>query len=42
MELKPPEKKVNPRDLLSQQIKLRFHNLRMHENENESSSSSDD
>ena len=41
MELKPPEKKVNPRDLLSQQIKLRFRNLRMHEEENESSEDSD-
>ena len=27
----PPEKKVNARDLLSQQIRLRFQNLRKHE-----------
>ena len=31
----PPEKKLNAKDLLSQQIRLRFQNLRMHEEENE-------
>ena len=37
----PPEKKVNPKDLLSQQIRLRFQNLRMHEKEESSGSDSD-
>ena len=39
---KPPEKKVNPKDLLSQQIKLRFQNLRMHEDEKDEDSEDDD
>lgn len=38
---KPPEKKVNAKDLLSQQIKLRFQNLRMHEDEKEEDSDDD-
>ena len=38
----PPEKKVNPRDLLSQQIKLRFQNLKMHEKEEEDNDSDSD
>ena len=38
----PPEKKVNPRDLLSQQIQLRFQNLKMHEKEDENESGSED
>ena len=40
----PPEKKLNARDLLSQQIRLRFQNLKMHEEENEEkrNSSEDD
>ena len=39
---KPPEKKQNAKDLLSQQIKLRFQNLRMHEDEKEENSDDDD
>ena len=38
---KPSEPKLNPKDLLSQQIKLRFQNLRKHEEENEDSDESD-
>ena len=38
---KPPEKKVNAKDLLSQQIRLRFQNLRMHEDEKEEDSDDD-
>ena len=39
---KPPEKKQNAKDLLSQQIRLRFQNLRMHEEEKEEDSDEDD
>lgn len=38
----PEKKKPNGMDLLSQQIKLRFQNLRMHEDKNEDSDESDD
>ena len=38
---KPPEKKVNAKDLLSQQIKLRFQNLRMHDDEKDEDSDDD-
>ena len=38
---KPQEKKQNAKDLLSQQIKLRFQNLRMHEDEKEEENSDD-
>ena len=34
----PPEKKVDPRDLLRRQIQLRHANLKMHEDESESDS----
>ena len=37
----PPEKKVNARDLLSQQIQLRFQNLRKHEEKDSDDSDSD-
>ena len=37
----PPEKKINPRDLLSQQIRLRFQNLKMHEKDDSDGSSSE-
>ena len=37
----PPEKKVNARDLLSQQIRLRFQNLRKHEERDSESSGTD-
>jgi hypothetical protein len=39
---KPPPKKQNCMDLLSQQIRLRFQQLRMHEDDNEDSDSEDD
>ena len=39
---KPPPKKQNCMDLLSQQIRLRFQQLRMHEDDNEDSDSKDD
>ena len=40
---KPPEKKkVNGMDLLSAQIRLRFQNLRMHEDDNDKDDDSDD
>ena len=39
---KKEEKKQNAKDLLSRQIRLRFQNLRMHEDEKESDSDSDD
>ena len=38
---KPPEKKQNTKDLLSQQIRLRFQNLRMYEDEKEEDSDDD-
>ena len=38
---KPQEKKQTAKDLLSQQIKLRFQNLRMHEDEKEEENSED-
>ena len=38
---KPPPKKQNCMDLLSQQIRLRFQQLRMHEDDNEDSDSED-
>ena len=38
---KPKEKKKTAKDLLSQQIKLRFQNLRMHEDEKEDENSED-
>ena len=34
----PPEKKVDPRDLLRRQIQLRHANLKMHEDESDSDS----
>ena len=39
---KPPPKKQNCMDLLSQQIRLRFQQLRMHEDDKEDSDSEDD
>lgn len=39
---KPPPKKQNCMDLLSQQIRLRFQQLRMHEDDNEDSDNEDD
>ena len=39
---KPPPKKQNCMDLLSQQIRLRFQQLRMHEDDNEDIDSEDD
>ena len=39
---KPEVKKQNGLDLLSEQIKLRFRNLRMHEEENQNDNSDDD
>ena len=39
---KPPPKKQNCMDLLSQQIRLRFQQLRMHEDDQEDSDSEDD
>ena len=38
---KPPEKKQTPKDLLSQQIRLRFQNLRKHEEEEKENSDED-
>ena len=38
---KPQEKKQTAKDLLSQQIRLRFQNLRMHEEEKEDENSDD-
>jgi hypothetical protein len=39
---KPPPPKQNCMDLLSQQIRLRFQQLRLHEEENEDSSNDSD
>ena len=39
---KPPEKKMNGMDLLSAQIRLRFQNLRLHDEEDNKDDDDDD